>query len=398
MLERRRIGRLYPDHVAVGERIVSSATLELTSELIRRPSVTPADAGCLDIIAARLKRLGFRIEFLPFGEVKNLWATHGRGEPVFTFAGHTDVVPPGDRQAWGSDPFAPEIRGAYLYGRGAADMKGSLAAIVTAIERFLEDDAKFEGTLSLLLTSDEEGAATHGTAKVIDALRARGQAITWCLVGEPSSQSTLGDVIRNGRRGSLNGRLLVKGIQGHVAYPDAAANPIHLAAPALVELSRTVWDEGNEFYPPTSFQISNIASGAGAENMIPAILEARFNFRFCTESSADELQRRTLAILDAHGLDYALEWRLSGEAFLTAPGELLAAVSAAIRDVLGVDPRTSTGGGTSDGRFIAPTGAELVEFGPVNATIHKVDECIAQDDLDRLSTTYEAVLTRLLRK
>jgi succinyl-diaminopimelate desuccinylase len=377
---------------------MSSATLDLASELIRRASITPDDAGCLDIIAARLRPLGFETEFLPFGEVRNLWATRGQGSPVFCFAGHTDVVPPGDRGTWRSDPFTPEIRGDCLYGRGAADMKGSLAAMVTAIERFLGRDTQHQGTLSLLLTSDEEGIATHGTVKVIETLRARGRAITWCLVGEPSSQSVLGDVIRNGRRGSLNGRLRVAGVQGHVAYPETAANPIHLAAPALAELSATCWDEGNEFYPPTSFQISNIAAGTGAENVIPANLEARFNFRFCTESSVEELQRRTASILDAHGLDYALEWQLSGEAFLTPAGELLDAVSAAIREVLGVEPQTSTGGGTSDGRFIAPTGAEVVEFGPLNATIHKVDECIAPTDLDRLSATYEAVLTRLLRQ
>jgi len=376
---------------------MSSATLELTCELIRRPSLTPDDAGCLDIIAARLRPLGFRIEFMPFAEVNNLWATRGHGAPIFTFAGHTDVVPTGDRSAWTSDPFAAEIRDGYLYGRGAADMKGSLAAMITAIERFLGDDGQHQGTLSLLLTSDEEGMATHGTAKVVETLRARGDEITWCLVGEPSSHSTLGDTIRNGRRGSLNGRVVVHGIQGHVAYPDAASNPITLALPALAELTRQVWDQGNEFYPPTSFQISNIASGTGVENVIPAVLEARFNFRFCSESTVDDLQRRTISILDAHGLDYTIEWHLSGDAFLTVGGKLFDAVSSAIHDVLNVDVQPSTGGGTSDGRFIAPTGAEVVEFGPINATIHKIDECVAQDDLDRLSQTYETILVRLLR-
>lgn len=375
-----------------------SPTVDLTNELIRRPSVTPDDDGCLEVIAARLAPLGFQVEFLPYGDVKNLWATRGDTEPVFTFAGHTDVVPAGDSAAWSSDPFVPVIRDGHLYGRGAADMKGSLAAMVTAIERFLEHDTQHKGTLSLLLTSDEEGIATHGTVKVIEALRARGQAITWCLVGEPSSQSTLGDMIRNGRRGSLNGRLTVRGIQGHVAYPDQAANPIHLAAPALAELSGAVWDAGNEFYPPTSFQISNIASGTGAENVIPGTLEARFNFRFCTESSVEELQRRTLAILESHRLDYTVDWHVSGEAFLTPGGELVDAVTAAIRDVLHIETRASTGGGTSDGRFIAPAGAEVVELGPLNATIHKVDECVSVDDLDRLSATYETVLTKLLRR
>jgi succinyl-diaminopimelate desuccinylase len=376
---------------------MTSITLELTTELLRRPSITPDDAGCLDIIAARLRPLGFQIEMLPFADVTNLWATRGTGAPVFTFAGHTDVVPTGDLEAWGSDPFTPEIRGERLYARGAADMKGSLAAMITAIERFLGRDADHDGTLSLLLTSDEEGIATNGTVKVIETLRARGQTITWCLVGEPSSHSALGDVIRNGRRGSLNGRLLVRGIQGHVAYPDQAANPIHLAAPALAELSNTQWDDGNEFYPPTSFQISNIGSGTGVENVIPATLEARFNFRFGTASTVADLQQRVVAILDSHGLDYTIDWHLSGEAFLTPGGALLDAVSNAIRDVLTVDPRASTGGGTSDGRFIAPIGAEVVEFGPVNATIHKVDECVATADLDRLSSTYESILERLLR-
>ncbi len=376
---------------------MNSTTLELALDLLERPSLTPEDAGCLDIIGTRLERLGFNLEFLPFGPVDNLWATRGTAEPVFTFAGHTDVVPVGDRKAWKSDPFAPEIRDGHLFARGAADMKGSLAAMVTAIERFLGHDPDYEGTISLLLTSDEEGIATDGTVKVIETLRARGQKITWCLVGEPSSRTRLGDVIRNGRRGSLNGRLLVHGVQGHVAYPDQAVNPIHLAAPALAELSNTQWDTGNEFYPPTSFQVSNIAAGTGAENVIPASLEARFNFRFCTESTVEDLKRRTEAVLDKHNVDHSIDWHLSGDAFLTAGGELLSAVSASIRHVLDVDPQASTGGGTSDGRFIAPIGAEVIEFGPVNATIHKVNECVATTDLDRLSATYEDILSRLLR-
>ena len=376
---------------------MTSTTLSLTTELLKRQSVTPDDAGCLDIIAARLEPLGFMVEFLPFGPVTNLWAHRGTAEPVFTFAGHTDVVPVGDLKAWQSEPFEPHIRDGHLYARGAADMKGSLAAMVTAIERFLARDQSHAGTISLLLTSDEEGIATDGTVRVIDHLRARGQAITWCLVGEPSSDVRLGDVIRNGRRGSLNGRILVRGIQGHVAYPDRCVNPIHTVAPALAELSTTRWDDGNEFYPPTSFQISNIASGTSAENVVPAMLEARFNFRFCTENSVESLQARTQSILDAHELDYTIDWHLSGDAFLTPGGALLAAVSGAIRQILGVEPQASTGGGTSDGRFIAPIGAEVIEFGPINATIHKIDECVSVTDLDRLSATYEEILARLLR-
>jgi succinyl-diaminopimelate desuccinylase len=376
---------------------MSSPTLALATELLQRQSVTPDDGGCLDIIAARLEQLDFNVEFLRFGAVTNLWAYRGNAEPVFTFAGHTDVVPVGDLNAWHSDPFKPVIRDGNLYARGAADMKGSLAAMVTAIERFVARNKDHTGTISLLLTSDEEGIATDGTVRVIENLCARGQTITWCLVGEPSSHLTLGDVIRNGRRGSLNGRLLVRGVQGHVAYPDLASNPIHLVAPALAELSATTWDEGNEFYPPTSFQISNIAAGTGAENVIPATLEARFNFRFCTESSVEDLQRKTVSILDSHGLDHVIDWHLSGDAFLTTGGALLDAVAEAIEQVLGVVPKPSTGGGTSDGRFIAPTGAEVIEFGPINATIHKVDECVSTADLDRLSTTYEEILARLLR-
>ncbi len=376
---------------------MNSATLALTIELLKRQSVTPNDAGCLDIIAARLKPLGFTVEFLPFGPVANLWATRGTADPVFTFAGHTDVVPVGDLDAWQNDPFEPIIRDGHLYARGSADMKGSLAAMVTAIERFLERDRSHRGTISLLLTSDEEGTAADGTVRVIENLRARGQDITWCLVGEPSSDACLGDVIRNGRRGSLNGKLLVRGIQGHVAYPERCVNPIHTVAPALVALSNYHWDDGNEFYPPTSFQISNITSGTGAENVVPALLEAKFNFRFCTENTVENLKTQTKSMLDAHNLDYTIEWHLSGDAFLTPRGALLDAVSGAIRQILEIEPQTSTGGGTSDGRFIAPIGAEVIEFGPINATIHKIDERISVTDLDRLSTTYEDILTKLLR-
>ncbi len=371
-------------------------TLELTIELLRRISVTPKDAGCLDIIGARLEAIGFKLEVLPFGDVTNLWATHGHGSPVFVFAGHTDVVPIGDIDLWTSDPFVPEIRQGHLYARGAADMKGSLAAMVTALERYLVDHHDHAGTISLLLTSDEEGIAADGTVKVIEALQKRGQDLTWCLVGEPSSAERLGDTIRNGRRGSLNGHLVVRGIQGHVAYPEKAANPIHLVAPALAELSSTVWDNGNEFYPPTSFQVSNLNAGTGAENVIPGELDARINFRFCTESRVEDLQRRTENILESHELDYTMNWHLSGAPFLTASGKLKEAVCDAISDELGIETRPSTGGGTSDGRFIAPSGAEVIEFGPVNTTIHKVNECIEVDDLANLSTVYQAILDRLM--
>lgn len=375
---------------------MDSPTLTLTQELIRRRSVTPDDAGCLEVIGARLEALGFRLERLRFGDVDNLWATRGENGPVFTFAGHTDVVPSGDPAAWRSDPFVPVIHDGMLYGRGAADMKGSLAAMVTAVERFVEAHPDHRGTLSFLLTSDEEGVATDGTVKVIETLGARGQVIDWCLVGEPSSRDSLGDVVRNGRRGSLNGKLAVRGIQGHVAYPDLAANPIHLVAPALVALVQTRWDDGNAFYPPTSFQVSNIAAGTGAENVIPGELTARFNFRFCTESSVETLVRRTTEILDHAAFDYQLDWHVSGQPFLTAGGALLDAVRESISETLGVETEASTGGGTSDGRFIAPIGAEVVELGPINATIHKVDECVSVADLDRISTTYERILERLL--
>lgn len=375
---------------------MNSPTLTLTEELIRRRSVTPDDAGCLDVIGARLEALGFRLERLRFGEVENLWATRGVSTEVFTFAGHTDVVPSGDPAAWRSDPFVPEIRDGMLYGRGAADMKGSLAAMVTATERFVATHPDHAGTLSFLLTSDEEGIASDGTVKVIETLRARAQPITWCLVGEPSSRATLGDLVRNGRRGSLNGKLTVHGTQGHVAYPDLAANPIHLVAATLATLVNTSWDEGNAFYPPTSFQISNIAAGTGAENVIPGELNARFNFRFCTESTVESLIERTTAILDSAAFDYELEWHVSGQPFLTAGGALLDAVRESIRETLGVSVEASTGGGTSDGRFIAPIGAEVVELGPINETIHKIDECVSVADLDRLSTTYERILERLV--
>ncbi len=375
---------------------MSDGTLALACALVERPSVTPEDAGCQRLLGDRLGRLGFRLEPMPFGEVENLWAVHGEGGPLFCFAGHTDVVPPGPESAWTSPPFTPAIRHGRLYGRGAADMKGSLAAMVTAVERFLRRHPRPRGRIAFLITSDEEGPAVNGTAKVVERLTARGERIDWCLVGEPSSTAVTGDVIKNGRRGSLNARLVVHGRQGHVAYPHLADNPIHRALPALAELAATRWDEGNEHFPPTTFQISNLHAGTGATNVIPGELECLFNFRFSTESTAEGLRARAEAVLDRHGLDYRVAWSLSGEPFLTASGELVAAARAAVREVAGFVPALSTSGGTSDGRFIAPTGAQVIELGPVNASIHQVDEWVDIDGLERLSRIYEGILTRLL--
>ena len=371
-------------------------TLALTRELIARPSVTPDDAGCQQLIGDRLKQSGFNVTHLPCADVANLWATHGTGAPVFTFLGHTDVVPPGPEADWESPPFEPRERAGYLYGRGAADMKGSVAAMVTALERFIEANREHVGTVSLLLTSDEEGVAVNGTKKVVEYLEQEHVGIDWCLVGEPCSSERLGDVIKNGRRGSLSGVLTVTGIQGHTAYPALARNPVHLAGPALVELSRRVWDEGNAHYPPTSFQISNIHAGTGAENVIPASVEVSFNLRFSTEWTEQGLKDSVMDLLDSHGLDYDLLWRPCSQPFLTQSGELLEAVQDAVADMCGIRPEVSTDGGTSDGRFIAPTGAEVVELGPVNATIHKVNECVRSDDLDTLADLYGNILTRLL--
>ncbi len=374
----------------------TSASLALACDLIARRSVTPRDAGCQSLLGRRLAAAGFRVESLPFGEVSNLWARRGREPPLFLFAGHTDVVPPGPLEAWTSPPFEPSLRGEFLYGRGAADMKGSLAAMVLACERFVADHPRHPGSLALLLTSDEEGPAVDGTARVIEALRERGEIATWCVVGEPSSRDRLGDVIKIGRRGSLGGQLRVRGHQGHVAYPHLADNPIHRATPALAELAATTWDNGNEDFPPTSFQISNLQSGTGAENVIPGELEAWFNFRFSTAVGEQALRERTEAILARHALDYELTWMCRGEPFVTSRGALIEAVIGAIHDCTGLDTRCSTEGGTSDGRFIAPTGAEVVELGPVNATIHKIDECVRIADLDHLVHIYERTLERLL--
>lgn len=373
-----------------------SATLNLTVELIRRESVTPEDAGCMDLVIERLAPHGFRAEWLNFGDTKNIWLRRGDAAPLFVFLGHTDVVPPGPLEDWNSPPFEPEIRDGKLYGRGAADMKSGVAAMTTALERFVARHPGHKGSIAILLTSDEEGLAHDGVVKVVEVLKSRGTAIDWCLVGEPSSFDTLGDVIRVGRRGSLCGVLRVLGVQGHVAYPNKADNPIHRFAPALHELTAEVWDEGNEFFPPTSFQVSNIKAGTGADNVIPGRLEVLFNFRFSTELTVDGIKRRVEAILDRHGLRYELSWRLSGSPFLTRESELVKATRDAIGAVTGRSPRADTGGGTSDGRFIAPTGAQVVELGPLNGSIHKIDEHVKVEDVDTLSAIYERIVEELL--
>lgn len=371
-------------------------TLELTRSLIARPSVTPEDAGCLDLIASRLAPLGFVCERIDGGGVSNLWARRGTARPLVVFAGHTDVVPTGPLEAWTSHPFEPTERDGMLFGRGAADMKTSLAAFVTSIEAFVAAHPDHAGSIALLLTSDEEGDATHGTTLVVETLRARGEALDFCIVGEPTSTNTLGDTIKNGRRGSLSGKLTVKGVQGHIAYPHLAKNPIHLAAPALAELAAETWDEGNEYFPPTSWQMSNIKAGTGATNVIPGTLEVLFNFRFATVHTADDLKARVHAVLDRHGLDYDLAWTLGGKPFLTPRGSLVGAMEDAIRDTLAISPELSTTGGTSDGRFIADICPQVVEFGPVNATIHKLNECIALDAIQPLSDIYRRTLENLL--
>ncbi len=373
-----------------------SATLDLARALIRRPSVTPLDAGCQDLMAERLAALGFRIEPLPFGEVSNLWARRGDAAPLFCFAGHTDVVPPGPLEKWTSPPFEPEIRDGLLYGRGASDMKGSLAAMITAVEAFVAAHPRHSGSIAFLVTSDEEGPARDGTLRVVDVLERRGEKIDWCLVGEPSSQDRLGDTIKNGRRGSINGWLTVHGKQGHVAYPQRAKNPLHAIAPALAALVAEEWDRGNAFFPPTSFQIANLNMGTGADNVIPGTLTGQFNLRFSTELDAETIKRRVHAILDQCGVDYDIDWRLSGVPFLTPAGALIDAACDAVRDITGCDPELSTAGGTSDGRFIAPTGAQVLELGPVNATIHQIDECVGVEELNILSAIYQRVLERLL--
>ena len=374
----------------------ASPTLALACELIRRASVTPDDAGCQTLVAGRLAPLGFRVEPMRFGDVDNLWARHGDGAPLLLLLGHTDVVPTGPLDEWSSPPFEPAIRDGYLYGRGAADMKGGVAAMVTAIERFVERRPRRRGSLALLLTSDEEGPAVDGVRRVTDVLAERGERIDWCLVGEPSSTGRLGDVVRNGRRGSLSGRIVVQGIQGHVAYPHLARNPVHDLARLLSKLADTVWDEGSEHFPPTSFQVSNVTAGAGADNVIPGQAEAAFNFRYSTRHDRGSLVAAVESAARALGIDCRIDWRHSGGPFLTEPGRLIEAVGDAVESVAGYRPELSTAGGTSDGRFIAPTGAEVVELGPVNASIHSVDERVLAADLDRLSEMYEGVIDRLL--
>jgi len=375
---------------------MTDKTLELAKQLIARPSLTPDDAGCQELMIERLKPLGFEIHRLRFGNVDNFWARRGTAKPVIAFAGHTDVVPTGPKEKWTSDPFTPTIRDGFLYGRGAADMKGSLAAFITAIEDFVAQHPNHKGSIALLITSDEEGPSVDGTVKVVEWLEARGEKIDYCLVGEPSCVKCLGDTLKNGRRGSLNGKLTVHGKQGHIAYPHLVRNPIHLAAPALTDLARTEWDHGNEFFPPTSFQISNINAGTGADNVVPGHLDLKFNFRYSTAVTENELKTRVESALRQHMLDYEVQWSLSGKPFLTQPGALVEALRTAVKSELGVDSTLSTSGGTSDGRFIAPTGAQVVELGPLNATIHQIDECVRVQDLTSLSRVYARTLTHLL--
>jgi succinyl-diaminopimelate desuccinylase len=375
-----------------------SQTLELLKDLIRRESVTPIDAGCQDLIADRLTKIGFHDERLDFVDTQNIYLKRGTAKPLFVFLGHTDVVPTGKLESWDTPPFEPTIRDGQLYGRGAADMKGGIAAFITAVECFIERHPDHQGSIAVLLTSDEEGIATNGVVKVIEVLEQRGEKIDWCLVGEPSSDKKIGDVIRVGRRGSLCAKLTVQGVQGHVAYPELADNPIHKFAPALKALTDEIWDKGNAFFPPTSLQVSNINAGTGAENIIPASVEVLFNLRFCTELDEAMIKQRVHAILDKHNLNYAVEWRLSGNPFLTASGALIDATHAAIKTVTGFETVDDTGGGTSDGRFIAPTGAEVLELGALNASIHKINEHIGVDDLELLSDIYQQILHELLVK
>jgi succinyl-diaminopimelate desuccinylase len=371
-------------------------TLELAKQLIARKSLTPVDDGCLDIIGARLAPLGFNLEKMRCGEVDNLWARRGNTGPLMCFAGHTDVVPTGPLDKWDSDPFLPAVRDGMLYGRGAADMKGSLAAFVIAVEKFVAAHPGHAGSIALLLTSDEEGVAVDGTVRVVEALQARKEKLDYCIVGEPTSVTKMGDTIKNGRRGSLSGTLTVKGVQGHIAYPHLVRNPIHLASPAIAELAATTWDNGNEYFPPTSWQISNIHGGTGATNVVPGTVDILFNFRFSTASTVDGLKQKVHSILNKHGLEYDLNWEFSGKPYLTPRGDLVDTVAAAIKQVQGIDTELSTGGGTSDGRFIADICPQVIELGPLNATIHKLNECVAVDDLDALSEIYYLILRKLL--
>jgi succinyl-diaminopimelate desuccinylase len=371
-------------------------TLELTKALINRNSVTPEDAGCQKLLCDRLEPLGFKTEHLRFEDVDNIWVRRGTERPLLCFAGHTDVVPTGPITDWDSDPFNAEIRDGLLYGRGSADMKASIAAFTVATERFVADHPDHKGSIAYLITSDEEGPSINGTVKVVETLEARNEKMDWCLVGEPSSTNTLGDVIKNGRRGSLNAYLTIRGKQGHVAYPHLAKNPVHLAAPMLDELTKMQWDMGNDFFPPTTFQVSNINSGTGATNVVPGTIDIIFNFRFSTEITSEQLQERVTALLEKRELDYDVKWVLSGNPFLTAKGELVAAAVESIKEVTGTDTELSTSGGTSDGRFIAPTGAQVLELGPRNETIHQTNECVEVDDLEPLEEIYYRIIKKLL--
>jgi succinyl-diaminopimelate desuccinylase len=373
-----------------------SQTLELAKDLMARRSVTPADEGCQAVMTRRLAALGFKIEPLRYGNVENFWATHGSGGPVFCFAGHTDVVPTGPLEEWRTDPFVPTVRDGVLYGRGAADMKTGLAAMITATEEFVTAHPKHKGTIAFLVTSDEEGPSVDGTKRVAEMLAGRGERIDWCVVGEPSSEGAIGDTVKVGRRGSFSGRLTVHGIQGHVAYPQLAENPVHTLAPALAELTSRVWDNGTEYFQPTSFQISNLNAGTGAPNVIPGELKARFNLRYSPAQTQDGLKEIVEGILRKHGVRYTIEWYVSGEPFYTPPGDLSNAVGLAVEEVTGGRPKLSTGGGTSDGRFIAPLGAQVVELGVINASIHKVNENVRVADIDALHRIYVGVMRRLL--
>ena len=376
--------------------MMHNQTLELARELISRRSLTPDDAGCQEVLISRLEKLGFAVERMRFGNVDNFWARRGTASPLVCFAGHTDVVPSGPVESWRCDPFVPSEIDGMLYGRGAADMKTSLAAFITAIEGFVAEHPAHGGSIALLITSDEEGVAVDGTVKVVEALQARQEQMDYCIVGEPTSATKLGDTLKNGRRGSLSGKLTVKGVQGHIAYPHLARNPIHLAAPAIAELAATEWDTGNDYFPPTTWQISNIHGGTGATNVIPGTVEILFNFRFSTASTVDGLKAKVHAILDRHGLDYDLLWELSGKPFLTPRGDLVTAVAAAIREVTGIETELSTSGGTSDGRFIADICPQVIELGPLNATIHKLNECVAVADIEPLKEIYRRTLVKLL--
>ncbi len=370
-------------------------TLELAKSLINKPSITPDDCGCQAIMIDRLKKIGFEIYPLKFGDVENFWAVHGNSGPLFAFAGHTDVVPAGDENTWNTKPFEPTIKDGYLYGRGAADMKGGLASMVTATEKYLKENPNHNGRIAFLITSDEEGVAVNGTVKVMEFLNESNQKIDYCLLGEPSSTSITGDVIKNGRRGSLNGVLKINGKQGHVAYPHLAKNPIHLVSPALDDLCKQEWDNGNDYFPATSFQISNMHSGDGVTNVIPGDAQVMFNFRYSTETTKEELQKKVHEILDSHNLDYSIDWSHSGYPFLTPKGELVSACIQAIKKITGIETEISTYGGTSDGRFIAQEGTQVVELGPVNATIHQVNESVLVQDLDDLSEIYYQVLVNI---